>query len=95
MIGFTTLPIMYMTGRVTAGLTEHIGLRIAAYVVFLIALVGPFLVLTWTWSRFPTLLGRVTELYARLTHGDYRWASAALLGAGGLVFIGLAVFAAR
>lgn len=94
-IGFTTLPIMYMTGRVTAGLTEHIALRIAAYVVFLIALVGPFLVLAWIWSRFPTLSGRVTELYARITHGDYRWASAALLGAAGLVFIGLAVFAGR
>ena len=94
-IGFTTLPIMYMTGRVTAGLTSHVGLRLAAYAVFLVALVGPFLVLAWIWSRFPAISGRVSEFYARITHGDYRWASAALLGVAGLVFIGLGLFAER
>jgi hypothetical protein len=94
-IGFTTLPIMYMTGRVTAGLTSHLGLRLAAYAVFLVALVGPFLVLAWIWSRFPTISRHVTEFYARITHGDYRWASAALLGVAGLVFIGLGLFAER
>ena len=94
-IGFTTLPIMYMTGRVTAGLTSHLGLRLAAYAVFLVALVGPFLVLAWIWSRFPTISRHVTEFYARITHGDYRWASVALLGVAGLVFIGLGLFAER
>lgn len=94
-IGFTTLPIMYMTGRVTAGLTSHLGLRLTAYAVFLVALVGPFLVLAWIWSRFPTISRHVTEFYARITHGDYRWASVALLGVAGLVFIGLGLFAER
>lgn len=92
-IGFTTLPIMYMTGRVTAGLTEHLGLRIAAYVVFLIALVGPFLALAAIWSRIPALSARVTGVYTRLTQGDYRWVSAALLAVAGLVFLGVAIFA--
>ncbi|MDX2376535.1 hypothetical protein M4I32_06955 [Microbacterium sp. LRZ72] len=94
-IGFTTLPIMYMTGRVTAGLSSDIALRLVAYTVFLLALVGPFVALAWLWSRVPTLSGRVTGLYARLMRTDYRWASAAILGAGGLVFIGLGLVAHR
>lgn len=94
-VGFTTLPIMYMTGRVTAGLSDDIGLRLAAYAVFLVALVGPFLALAWIWSRFPAISGRVTALYARAMHGDYRWLSAAILAVAGLVFIGLGLFAER
>jgi hypothetical protein len=92
-VGFTTLPIMYMTGRITTGLTGDIALRLAAYAVFLLALVGPFLALAWLWSRFPGVSGRVSSLYARAMHTDFRWASAAILVAGGLVFIGLGVFA--
>jgi hypothetical protein len=92
-VGFTTLPIMYMTGRITTGLTDDIALRLAAYAVFLLALVGPFLALAWLWSRFPGVSGRVSSLYARAMHTDFRWASAAILAAGGLVFIGLGVFA--
>ena len=94
-IGFTTLPIMYMTGRITAGLTADIALRLAAYAVFLVALVGPFLALAWLWSRLPGISGRVSALYARAMHTDFRWASAAVLVAGGLVFIGLGIFAGR
>ena len=94
-VGFTTLPIMYMTGRITTGLTTDIALRLAAYVVFLIALVGPFLALAWLWSRFPSISGRVSTLYARAMHTDFRWASAVILAAGGLVFLGLGIFAGR
>lgn len=94
-IGFTTLPIMYMTGRITASLTTDILLRLVAYTVFLIALVGPFLAIAWLWTRFPRLSGRVTDLYARAMRADFRWPAVVVFAAGGLVFLGLSVFAGR
>lgn len=94
-VGFTTLPIMYMTGRVTASLSSHVAPRIAAYIVFLIALAAPFVLLAWVWGRFPTLSARITGYYARVMAWDYRWAFACLLAAAGLVFLGLGLFLQR
>ncbi len=94
-IGFTTLPIMYMTGRVTAGLSPDIGLRLVAYAVFLIALIGPFIALAWLWSRFPAVSARVADFYAGAMRWDYRWASVAILAVTGLVSIALGLFAER
>lgn len=91
-VGFTTLPIMYLTGRVLEGLSDHLLLRVVGYCVFLIALAAPFVALAWIWSRFPKLSGRVSEVYKRVLHWDSRWAVAALLTVAGLVFLGLAAF---
>jgi cytochrome c biogenesis protein CcdA len=94
-IGFTTLPIMYMTGRVAAQVTEHPLLRLAAYAVFLVALAAPFILLAAAWSRFPGTAARVTRIYTRLTHLDYRWIYAAVLGLGGIACIAFGLFAGR
>lgn len=94
-IGFTTWPIMYLTGRVVAGLSPDPMLRLLAYGVFLVALIGPFLALTWVWSRFPQLSTRITRSYTAVVHRDYRWAFAVLLVLTGLVLLGLGLFAGR
>lgn len=72
-IGFTTLPIMYLTGRLVVSISSDIVLRLVAYAVFLVALVAPFVLLAWIWSRFPTASGKVTELYGRILAWDFRW----------------------
>ncbi|MBP1326606.1 hypothetical protein JOF28_001838 [Leucobacter exalbidus] len=91
-VGFTTLPIMYLTGRLIAGLTPDLLLRVIAYVVFLAALVAPFFALAWVWARIPGLSDRITRFYAAAQTWDYRFYLAALLCAAGLLFVWLAFF---
>ena len=94
-IGFTTLPIMYLTGRLISGISTSLVVWLLAYGVFLIALAAPFFTLAWVWSRVPKLTQRITEFYARARLWDYRRVLAILLAAVGLVFFGLALFAHR
>ena len=94
-IGFTTLPIMYLTGRLISGISTNLLVWVLAYTVFLVALAAPFFALAWVWDRVPRLTGRITEFYARARTWDFRWLVAVLLAAVGLLFVGLAVFGHR
>ncbi|MFV0432784.1 MAG: hypothetical protein ACK5LO_02200 [Leucobacter sp.] len=94
-VGFTTLPLMYLTGRVVSALSPDLALRALAYCVFLVALGAPFFTLAWVWSRFPALAKKITAFYTRVLHSDYRWPLAVLLALAGLTFLGLALFAHR
>lgn len=91
-IGFTTLPIMYLTGRLVTGLSHDLLPRALAYCVFLVALGGPFVLLAWAWSRFPTATGKVTEAYTRALKWDYRWLTAGFVAGLGVICFGLALF---
>lgn len=94
-VGFTTLPIMYLVGRVVNAVSDDVLLRLLAYAVFLIALCGPFFLIAWVWSRFPGLTKRIQEVAALVQRWDYRWALACFFAVAGLVFIALAIFAHR
>ena len=91
-IGFTTLPIMYLVGRMTTTLTPQLVPRIIAYSIFLVALSSPFIVIAWAWSRFPTHTERISSLYTRTLQRDYRWPAAAVCALAGIVFLVFAVF---
>lgn len=94
-IGFTTLPIMYLTARLITTLTTDVVLRPVAYGIFLIGLAAPFVALVWVWSRMPTLTERVTGFYAKAMAWDYRGALMVLLLLAAVLFLGLAVFGYR
>ncbi|MFM2719791.1 hypothetical protein [Microbacterium mcarthurae (nom. nud.)] len=94
-IGFTTLPIMYMTGRVTEGVTADPALRLVAFAVFLVALAAPFAGLAGAWSLFPSTAARVNLVYARLARTDHRWLYAGLLAGAGLACFGFALLPVR
>lgn len=83
-VGFTTFPLMYLTGRVTTSLADDLLGRALAYGVFLIALVAPFIAIAWLWTKLPRLSHRVTDLYSAAMHKDYRIAIAVLLLAAGV-----------
>lgn len=91
-IGFTTLPIMYLTGRVVTAATDNLALRAGLYAVFLLALIGPFALLAFVWSRFPKFSAAFQRQYTRLLSSDYRYLLAALGILIGAVFVGLAVW---
>lgn len=94
-IGFTTLPIMYLTGRLISGISTNLLVWLLAYAVFLIALAAPFFTLAWVWSRVPKLTARITDFYASARVWDYRRLLVILLLVVGLVFLGLAIFVHR
>lgn len=94
-IGFTTLPIMYLTGRLITTLNPDLAIRAGAYGIFLVALAAPFFTLAWLWFRVPALTHRVTGFYANAAGWDYRRALGVLLALAGLVFLALAIFAHR
>lgn len=50
-IGFTTLPIMYLTSRIVVSFSGDPLLNAAAYGVFLVGLGAPFIALAWAWTR--------------------------------------------
>lgn len=94
-IGFTTLPIMYLTGRLLHSLTADDLLRVAAYAVFLVALAAPFLVLAWVWTKIPSVTARIVGFYSKAAVWDYRRTLAVLLAVAGILFLWLALFAPR
>ena len=94
-IGFTTLPIMYMTGRIADGVSDHPALRWAAYVIFLVALAAPFVLLATAWLHFPATAARVNGYYVRAIDMDHRWLYAGVLGLAGLACVILGLLPGR
>ncbi len=86
-IGFTTLPIMYLVGRVVAAATHVFVLKVVLYALFLVALAAPFVLLAFAWSRFPKFTGAFTRYYTKLLKFDYRIVAAVLSFLVGVVLI--------
>ncbi|WP_053352602.1 hypothetical protein [Leucobacter musarum] len=87
-VGFTTLPVMYLTGQVVSQISAHLVPRALAYAIFLSALIGPFFAIALAWSRLPTLSARVSRAYRSVLAWDLRWALC-----GFLLVVGLAAIA--
>lgn len=91
-IGFTTLPIMYLVGRVVTGATSNLGFRAGLYAVFLAALASPFVLLAFVWSRFPKFSKAFQDRYTKALAGDYRYLFGGLSIAVGIGFVAFAIF---
>jgi len=80
---------MYLVSRIVTSISSDLVLRSLAYSVFLVALVSPFLFMSWTWAKFPAANTKLTRAYTRVLSLDYRPAFAALCAVTGLVFFAL------
>lgn len=94
-IGVSGIATMYVTGRVISGISHDLVVRLSAYGVFLITLVGPYLTIAWAWRTFPAFADRVTRAYAWIVRQDLRRLLAIGLLAGGLAFIASGVWSHR
>lgn len=94
-IGLTTLPIMYLTGRLVESVSTDPVVRVCAYLVFLVALLGPFILLAWLWSRFPVATRKVTAAYERMLGWDTRWVAFGVMMVGGVALVGFATLPQR
>jgi len=94
-VGFTTLPIMYLTGRVADGVSDQPVLRWLAYAVFLVALAAPFVVLATAWTHFPRTAAHVNAVYTRVIDMDHRGVYVVVLAVAGLACIALGLWPGR
>lgn len=86
LIGFSGVATMYVVGRVASGVSPHLWLRVLAYLVFVVTLVGPYLLAAWAWGRYPRFAEKATGGYERLLHRDLRTPIAILILVVALAF---------
>jgi cytochrome c biogenesis protein CcdA len=94
-VGFTTLPVMYLTVRVVSSVSPHLIPRVVAFAVFLFFLVAPFFALGILWTRIPTLAEKIYITYQRALHWDFRWLLAGFLTAAGVALLILGLVTPR
>lgn len=90
-IGSSGIATMYIVGRVASDVSPHLALRAAAYLPFLVTLVGPYLAAAWAWDRYPRAADKAMAGYEWLAHRNPRRAAGFALIAAGAVFLALGV----
>ncbi|SYZ34001.1 Protein of uncharacterised function (DUF2910) [Propionibacterium australiense] len=90
-IGLSAPVTMYVTGRVIASVTHDVVVAALLYLVFLAALVGPYLGAVVAWVRMPHLASSVKAFFERAARLDHRPIAGTVLLVIGLVFVLLAI----
>lgn len=91
-IGVSGMATMYVTGRVIASTSHDLLLEALLFALFLVAVVGPYLLLAWAWGRFKPFAQRITGIYDRLTRIDPRPLLVAGLALASLAFFALGIW---
>lgn len=91
-VGFTTLPIAYLAGRAIDGVGPELPLRLLGLVVYLAALIAPFVLLAWVWTRFPAATKKVTAAYDKALAWDSRVVAVWVMAAIGVLLVGFSLF---
>lgn len=91
-IGVSGMATMYVTGRLIASTSHDLLVELGLFAVFLVAVVGPYLLLSWAWERFPAFARAMTRLLDRVTAIDPRPFLVAGLTAAALVFLALGIW---
>lgn len=90
-IGLSEPATMYVTGRVIASVTHDVLVAGLLYLVFLTALVGPYLGAVLAWVRMPHVADAVKTFFERASRLDHRPIAGAVLLGIGVVFVLLAI----
>lgn len=86
LIGVSGMATMYITGRVIASASRDLLVEAGLYAIFLVAVVGPYLLLAVLWARYPGLGHRIRDVTDRFSHLDLRPLLAVALIVAGVVF---------
>ena len=91
-ISFSDFATMYIVARIVRAVSEDIAVRGVTFLVFIAAMIAPYVLLTWAWNRFPRISDRISGFFARLAEADLRpWATGFTLLAG-LVFLAMGIW---
>jgi hypothetical protein len=88
-IGVAPPVTTYVTGRVIGGMSEYLLVQFLGFLVFLAAIIAPYIAAAYLWRRLPTLSSRVARGWARLARIDLRPLVAWGLVVAGAVFLTL------
>ncbi|TDT33260.1 GAP family protein [Naumannella halotolerans] len=91
-IGISGLATMYVTGRVLTSATHQLWLQALLYTLFLVAVIGPYLLLSLAWQRYPRLDRQVRSIYHRLSRLNTRALLAFGLSIAAFGFFGVGLF---
>jgi hypothetical protein len=86
-IGVSGIATMYVAGRLVTAASPDWFVRVIAYLVFLVGVVGPYLGVANGWERLPGLAHTITRGVDRLGRVDLRPALAVALVGVGVVFV--------
>lgn len=87
-LSFSDFATMYMVARLVRAVSDDIVIRGVAFLIFLAAMIAPYVALTWAWKRFPRISDRISGFFTRITNADLRpWAT-------GFVFLASLIFLA-
>ncbi|WP_188895704.1 hypothetical protein [Microlunatus endophyticus] len=91
-LGVSGIATMYLTGRVVSGTGRDLVERVLLYAVFLVALVGPYLIVAHLWTRLARFAASVTRCYDVVARVDFHWLAAGGLLLAGLLFLSLGLW---
>ena len=91
-ISFSDFATMYMVARIVRAVSEDIIIRGIVYLVFIAAMIAPYVLLTWAWNRFPTVSAKLSAFFTRIANANLRpWATALTLLAA-VIFLAMGIW---
>ena len=86
-VGVSGPATMYIAGRLITGLSHHLAVQVVLFAVFLVAVVGPYWVITWAWEKVPGLSRTVERATGWVASQDPRPLLALGLAVAAVVFL--------
>ncbi|MDO4918075.1 hypothetical protein [Kocuria sp.] len=90
-VGVSGPATMYIAGRLFTGLSHHLTGQAVYFAVFLVAVVGPYWLITWAWGRIPALSRTVERATGWVAAQDPRPLLALGLAVAAAVFLVMGV----
>lgn len=90
-IGISSMATMYLAGRLITSLSHNPVEWWVAYCVFVIGMVGPYLILEASWNRFPRFAQFATDTLTRLKTTNLNGIFALFLAVASVIFFYLAL----
>ncbi|GEC98255.1 hypothetical protein KVA01_04100 [Kocuria varians] len=90
-VGVSGPATMYIAGRLFTGLSPHLAVQAVFFLVFLLAVVGPYWLITWAWEKVPALSRNVERVTGWVAAQDPRPLLALGLAVAAAVFLVMGV----
>lgn len=90
-VGMSGPATMYIAGRLFTGLTHHVVGQLAFFAIFLVAVVGPYWLLTWAWEKIPALSRTVERITRWVAAQDPQPVLTVGLAAAAAVFLTMGI----
>ncbi len=91
-ISFSDFATMYMVARIVRAVSEDIIIRGIVYLVFIAAMIAPYVLLTWAWNRFPKVSAKLSAFFTRIANANLRPWATALTPLAAVIFLAMGIW---